>query len=141
MPTLEWNPNWETGIRKIDQQHKELFHQIEALFIAIHEDHAAAQIQGLLKFLASYVDVHFSAEESEMKASDYPGFASHKVTHDDMRKKVATLLLQFHSDPKVIEDSVIDFIIDWLVNHINGEDRRMAHHLIKWASTRSQTNG
>jgi hemerythrin len=141
MPTLDWNPDWETGIKKIDQQHRELFRQVEALMNAIHHDQAAAHISGLLKFLANYVDVHFKDEEAEMKASDYHGLASHQAIHNDMRSKVATLLLQFQNDPTVITDSVIEFIIDWLVNHINGEDRRMAHHLIKWASMHPGANG
>ncbi len=130
MKLLDWNPAWETGIEKIDQQHRELFGLIENLMKEIHNNQAASRLPGLLTFLAQYVDVHFRDEEAEMEASGYPRLASHKAIHDEMRARVATLELQFREDPTVLTDPVLDFVTDWLVNHINGEDRRMALHLL-----------
>jgi hemerythrin-like metal-binding protein len=141
MPLLAWNPDWETGIRQIDQQHRELFAQVEILMNAIHNDEAAGRIPNLLKFLANYVDVHFQDEETAMKGSNYPGLASHQAIHDDMRGKVAALLIEFQKDPTVVTDQVLDFISEWLVNHINGEDRRMARHLIQWNAAHARVEG
>jgi hemerythrin len=55
-----WNPAWETGIDVIDRQHRELLAQFEALLVAIHKNHSDDRIPGLLTFLSSYVDSHFS---------------------------------------------------------------------------------
>lgn len=134
MSLLVWNPEWETGVGKIDRQHRDLLGQIEVLMTAIHADEAANRIPGLLDFLATYVDQHFRDEETEMATSSFPRTASHRAIHDEMRGQVARLLIQFKEDPAVITDEVLDFMTDWLVKHINEEDRHLARHLIRYAS-------
>jgi len=126
-----WNPAWETGIPLIDQQHRELLGQFEALLVAIHENHPDDPIPGLLAFLAEYVETHFSTEETHMLGSRYPDLVRHKAIHDAMRARVALLLEGFRKDPRIMTEEVIDFLTDWLVRHINEEDRRMAQHLLK----------
>ncbi len=138
MSMLVWNPEWETGIWKIDQQHRELLRQIEVLMLAVHANEAEVRIPRLLGFLAGYVDKHFQDEEIEMEASAYPGLAGHRAIHDEMRGQVAGLVLQHKTNPAVISEEVLNFLTDWLVNHINGEDRRMAKHLVRWASNQAQ---
>ena len=124
-----WNPGWETGHALIDQQHKALLAQFEALLVAIHENHPEDRIPGLLNYLADYVEIHFSMEEAKMQETGYPLFKGHKAIHDDMRTRVAQLLDGFRNDPSTMTDEVIDFLTDWLLRHINEEDRRMARHL------------
>lgn len=140
MRMLDWNPAWETGIPKIDEQHRELFRQIEILMVAIHENEMTSCIPALMPILATYVGSHFSDEEAAMEASGYPELVAHRAVHDGMREKVRTLLLQFQSDPTVMTDAVLDFLMDWLINHINGEDRRMALYLARWNSKHPQAN-
>jgi hemerythrin-like metal-binding protein len=110
MTRIYWNPDWETGIKKIDQQHRVLFAQVQGLMTAIHNDEATGRIPDLMKFLANYVDVHFQDEEAAMRASNYPWLASHQAVHNDMRGKVAALLIKFQKDPTVVSDEVLNFI-------------------------------
>ena len=129
MAFVIWNPAWETGIAVIDEQHRKLLAQMEALLLAIHENHPDDQIPEILAFLAGYVDTHFSHEERHMQASSYPGFTGHKAIHDEMRARVAQLVAGYRSNPGVMTESVVDFLTEWLVDHINEHDRRMAAHL------------
>jgi hemerythrin len=138
MVALDWNPAWETGIRKIDEQHRALFGQVEMLMNAIHTEEASSRLPDLMAFLVQYVELHFQNEEAEMKASGYPELTSHRAIHDNLRADVAELMLRFQKDPTVITDAVLDFLTKWLIEHINGDDRRMALYLIHWASERSQ---
>jgi hemerythrin len=124
-----WNPDWETGVPLIDQQHRQLLAQLERLFQAVHDDRAAERMPDLLAFLADYVETHFSDEELHMQVTDYPDFLGHKAIHDDLRARVEHLVEAFQQDQAVVTDAVIDFLTDWLVNHIDVEDRRMALHL------------
>ena len=124
-----WNPDWETGVDLIDQQHRQLLAQIERLFQAVHENQAVGQVPELLAFLADYVETHFANEELHMQVTDYPDYPAHKAIHDDMRSQVAHLVEAFRRDPSVVTDEVIDFLSDWLVQHIDVEDRRLALHL------------
>jgi hemerythrin-like metal-binding protein len=131
MGLVMWNPEWETGVDQIDQQHRQLLAKLEDLFLAIHEDQHGDRISGILTFLANYVETHFATEEFHMQATDYPGFSAHKAIHDALRVQVAELIDGFGKDPAVMTEAVVDYLQSWLINHIDIEDRRMALHLIR----------
>ena len=130
-----WNPDWETGVDLIDHQHRQLLAQIEQLFQAVHENQAIGQVPELLGFLGEYVETHFANEELHMQVTDYPGYGTHKAIHDGMRSRVARLIEAFRQDPSVVTDEVVDFLSDWLVQHIDVEDRRLALHLNRFNAT------
>ena len=130
MSVLVWNPEWETGIRNVDDQHRELFRKIEQLMAAVHGDQVEALVPATMAFLAQYVDQHFRDEELEMEGAGYPGLAAHRATHGHMRGHVAHLLELSRRDPAAVVDPMIDFMTDWLIQHINSEDRRMARYLL-----------
>lgn len=133
-----WNPGLETGISLIDEQHRQLLGQFEALLVAIHEHLPDVRIPALLVFLADYVETHFSTEEDYMRAACYPGYLGHKAIHDDMRAQVVRLVDEFHKDPSKMTGEVVDFLTDWLMNHIYEEDRSMAQFLIRFSSARTE---
>ena len=130
MHELIWNSDWDTGHPLVDQQHHELFALAQALFKALHHGQEADQ-QRMLAFLTSYVEMHFASEEQAMLQAGYPALAHHRGIHDAMRARVAAL------EGGEITDGVLDFIVDWLITHINGEDRAMAAYLC----TRTQSGG
>lgn len=132
MTLLTWNPAWETGFQLIDEQHRQMLAQFEALLVAIHEDHPEERIQGLLTFLSDYVETHFAAEEDHMKATQYPGYIAHQAIHDDMRAHVGRLVAGYVEDRSIMSDAVLVFMTDWLIGHINDHDRRMASHLMRF---------
>ncbi|NTW87389.1 MAG: hypothetical protein HGB30_14635, partial [Holophagaceae bacterium] len=39
---------------------------------------------------------------------------------------------RYQLDSHAVTDEVLDFVTDWLIKHINGEDRRMARYLLGW---------
>lgn len=133
-----WNPAWETGISDIDQQHRELFRQVDDLLLAVHHDEHLEQIPRVLAFLTEYIETHFACEELQMERSAYPGLEVHRAVHDDMRQRASELLAGATEDPEVVTDAVIVFLIDWLVGHIDGEDRLMARHLQRCQVPRSE---
>lgn len=130
MSQLVWNPEWTTGIGSIDEQHHQLLEQFEALLSAIHENRADQHIASLLLFLADYVDLHFRNEEAEMQRTAYPDLARHKAVHDGMRKKVQEQMARFEVEGEAVTFEAIEFMTDWLVEHISSEDRRLARHLL-----------
>lgn len=133
MHVLVWNPAWVTGIERIDDQHRALLEQVDQLFEAIHDAGAADRLPGMLVFLAGYVDVHFRDEEGAMEAAGYPGLVSHRAAHDDMRGRLRDLLVQFQEDRSVLTAALLEFMVDWLVNHIDQGDRSMAAYLHRCA--------
>ncbi|NTW86293.1 MAG: hemerythrin family protein, partial [Holophagaceae bacterium] len=132
MSLLVWNPEWNTGIELIDLQHQALLSQVDELLGAIHSNDMDGRLPGLLAFLADYVEEHFRMEEAQMEASAYPGTVAHRAIHDDMRQQVVALVARYQLDSHAVTDEVLDFVTDWLIKHINGEDRRMARYLLGW---------
>lgn len=122
MHELIWNSDWDTGHPLVDQQHHELFALAQALFKALHRGQET-DLQRHLAFLANYVEMHFASEEQAMLQAGYPALAHHRGIHDAMRARVAAL------EGGQVTDGVLDFIVDWLITHINGEDRAMAAFL------------
>jgi hemerythrin len=82
-----------------------------------------------MAFLSDYVESHFSHEETHMQTTQYPGFAGHKAIHDDMRLQVANLVAETEKDAGSLTEDVVNFLTNWLLHHINDEDRLMARHL------------
>lgn len=119
MIELSWHPEWDTGIEIIDSQHRDLFERVERLFNAMH-NREDTKVEELLEFLGTYVVEHFRTEEDLMKKVNYPGFSRHLLTHQSMKVQLSQI------KPENLEESIIVFLIDWLVEHINHEDRQLA---------------
>jgi len=51
--------------------------------------------------------------------------------HAKLVGQVLELKEQFEKGQAILTQSVIEFLQDWLINHIKGEDKRYAPHLIR----------
>lgn len=129
MNFIRWDSAWETGIRKIDNQHKELLRLMNELFEAIQSQEAERRVSGMLAFLATYVVSHFQEEEEAMRATGYPRLAAHRASHEDLARQVGGFIAQAQADPSVVTEALVRFLVDWLVHHIEGQDLLMAEHL------------
>ncbi len=129
MQCLVWNTAWNTGIPRIDEQHQQLFRLTDQIFMAARSDESTVLLPELMIFLSNYVDTHLREEEQTMTENNYPGLEDHRAAHDALRKRVGVLLTEFQSGSATITEEVVGFLADWLITHINGEDRKMAHFL------------
>jgi hemerythrin-like metal-binding protein len=129
---MMWNPAWESGVRLIDEQHRQLLAQFESLMAAIHSDSAKERVPGILAFLAAYVETHFSTEEACMRAAEYPGLVEHQAIHDQMRAQVTRLVDESTRDSTTLTEELVDFLTEWLLGHINEVDRPMAQFLLRY---------
>jgi len=129
MSIYEWDSTWETGNPQIDLQHKQLFQQLERLYVAVAEGKEVGETERALMLLGEYVEIHFRDEESLMWQSGYGGIVHHKEIHDDLREQVNALIAAFLNNLQPIPAAVIDFLVTWLKEHLAGEDRLLAEHL------------
>ena len=125
---LKWDSSLETGYNKIDNQHKQLFQEVNALMTACPAGKGKAAVMETLEFLASYVIKHFSDEEQLMDDYNYPDFLNHKRIHDEFKVTVGGFINKVSSEGPTEEliNEVFATIGAWLVNHIRGDDFRMA---------------
>ena len=129
MDLFSWNPEWETGYPVIDQQHMQLFQQLELLMVALAEGREVAETERTLLLLGDYIEKHFQDEETLMQLHGYPALGRHRDIHDDLRGRVEVLVATYQRDPRSIPASVMDFLLDWLKEHLGEEDRLMAEYL------------
>lgn len=78
MGKYQWDDSLSVGVELIDDQHKLLIQRLNDVNDAIEESLGETQIVKTLEFLIQYTDYHFSTEEKNMKATEYPGYESHK---------------------------------------------------------------
>lgn len=123
--------DFSVGIRAIDVQHKKLVGMINGLHKAMRDRASDTVMKRLVEELKNYTVDHFSTEEKLFDRYGYP----HTPEHKELHKKFVNQVLEFESalisgKAKVTMD-VMKFLKDWLVQHIQGEDRKYTSFLNK----------
>jgi len=123
-----WDTSLETGHQKIDNQHKQLVASLNSLIEASQQGKDKDEIFKTLDFLTGYTIMHFSTEEKLQVQYNYPDYLIHKRYHDEFKTTVTDLtkrLINEGPSQEMIE-LVTTTIGNWLLNHIKGDDFRMA---------------
>ena len=127
---ISWNDDYSVGIDSIDEQHKKLINLINQLQTAIDYSTGGAYEREALKELVDYTKTHFTYEEGLMEKSEYPDFEAHKAQHVEMIKKVEDVLSEYEKEPDTAMSNAVNYLKDWLINHINGTDKEYSRHMI-----------
>ncbi len=115
----EWTPALATGVPEIDEQHQAIFRWLAELESASAEERTLFGVYAISR-LRNYMRTHFASEEALMKAAGYPGLAAHLQEHAFFRARLEELHLKSISED--ISSDTVQFLRDWLVNHIAGTD-------------------
>ncbi|MFZ5572665.1 MAG: bacteriohemerythrin [Thermodesulfobacteriota bacterium] len=126
---------WEDGnmsvkIAEIDQQHKALVNLINNLFDAIKEGKSNQIFEKLISDLIKYTQFHFSTEEKYFTQHAYPETQLHKAKHQEFVETVLRFKKDFDAGKTGLTMGILDFLRDWLVKHIMGEDRKYSAFLL-----------
>ena len=127
---VEWNDEYSVGIESIDTQHKKLLGLINSLQPAVNYKTGEAFEREALDELVDYTRTHFKFEEDLMEQNGYPDFTTHRAEHELMIARVGEVLNQYQQDRDTAMQNAIDFLRDWLINHINGTDQQYSQFLI-----------
>jgi hemerythrin len=116
------------GIPAIDDQHKELFRQIDALRDRGNKD----RIPAVLRFLADYVVKHFNDEESIHLKSRYPHASGHRKLHVAFVDRFMELKAKYEKSggdfSTVMEINKV--VYDWLKEHVLKVDKEFAKYYL-----------
>lgn len=129
MQTVEFIDALKCGVPKIDNQHKALVDMINFLIQAREDDTPTENISFVLGEMNKYVYLHFRDEEQFMLENFFPGLAKHKVIHETFEAKVRELQQLYDEGETELLDEVLEFLTNWLVNHIQGEDLTMVQEI------------
>lgn len=119
---LEWKDEYSVGVALIDAQHQMFVGIINELYDAITTKKEKEVLDNIFKQLVSYTQFHFQTEERYFDEFGYEGAAEHKAAHKALIDQVAELQ---NSKTDIMDDpfKLMDFLEDWLIDHIIGMDK------------------
>ena len=129
MRLINWEEKYSVKIKDIDDQHSKLIDLINQLHEAMKEAKGKEVVGGIISELVSYTKHHFSAEEKLMKENSYPEYAKHKTEHDNLTNKVVEFQNSYKSGKAPLSMDLMQFLKDWLVNHIMKVDKEYSGFL------------
>jgi len=128
---FNWKEELATGNKMIDTQHKQLFATVNDLMNACKGGQANGRLNSIIQFLIEYTVRHFNDEENLQQQYKYPGYPDHKKLHEDFKNTVSEWAKQLQSEgPTIALVTKIGFATgDWILKHIQNEDKKVAAHL------------
>jgi len=123
MSIIEWRDDYSVGIQEIDEEHKQLVRLINQLNEAIVMGSKREKVESVFAELIDYTRIHFAVEEALMRVVHYKGYDEHKAIHDDITKQVMVFQNKFNGGQQQSAAELMNFLINWLFNHINQVDK------------------
>ena len=118
---------FKIGIPMIDEEHKALFDIIGKIYKAIEVELVHDKfdlILDILDELKEYTSVHFADEENYMKEIGYDGLSQQQILHEKFVETLNEVNLDEVDDNQVeYLYEVLNFLQNWLVNHILKVDK------------------
>lgn len=125
---MPWLPEYRIGIARFDAEHQHLAAVINAVHRALVLQRDRTRMAELLEQLLQETRVHFTAEESALEAAHFPELASHHEEHTALLMGLREHIRQ-HASGTLSSLSLLTYLRDWLVRHIQSSDRAYAAHL------------
>ena len=126
---LQWKEEYEVGVAEIDEQHQKLIDIANRVYELMRNELALDkydQIVEILQELKEYTVYHFHFEEGLMQKAKYKKRFSHKILHQEFLAQVEAVDLSAvdeNQDAYLVQ--IMDFIANWLIEHIVGEDKKV----------------
>ncbi|MHB8763203.1 MAG: bacteriohemerythrin [Deferrisomatales bacterium] len=128
---VQWSPLFEIGVPALDDQHRQLAERINDLHAAhgTAADPLGRGVFPILNGLVRYAEEHFRDEERLMASARYPGLARQRREHEAFLGRVFALAERLERGDAELSDDLFAFLRGWLLDHILGEDRKLAGFL------------
>jgi len=130
MALITWNEALEVGIETIDAQHHVLADLVNAIHDKLMKGAPDDDVWDAFALLADAAAEHFRYEEDLFARHAYPHSERHKRKHG----LLLVVLERFQetldrADRPVRLEEHLDYLHEWLLDHIEDEDRPLAAHL------------
>ena len=126
---MEWYESYCIGVASIDSQHKEMVRMVSRLQTTLVGGDINLEVANALRFLVDYTKRHFADEEKFMSEINFEELVRHKELHKKLINDVVLILMDIKKGKTIDPYAFIDFLTDWLVNHIRYEDKKIGKAL------------
>ncbi|MEM0467094.1 MAG: bacteriohemerythrin [Candidatus Thermoplasmatota archaeon] len=124
MALMNWDASFSVNVKEIDIQHQRLVEMLNQLHELMKVGQGKTAIAPILDELITYAGTHFSTEEKYFDQFRFSEAVRHKAEHKQFVQKVLAFQNDFKTGRTVLTMDVMNFLRDWLVNHIKGTDKR-----------------
>lgn len=126
---LNWNNNWNSGEKKIDEQHRELFRLTSKFMgnslLPTDKKMAVAQLDRILE----HVKEHFEYEEEILKKAGYEAVSSHAALHKHLLERGTEIRNSVANDNADFSTAIIFLFDEIIVGHLLRDDIEYFSHI------------
>lgn len=131
MALFVFDDSLRLGVTEIDDQHARFVDYINEIDASLERGESTENFLRILQQLLDYAVEHFSSEEALMRKHDYPGYKGHKEIHSATVDELWDFDIRMMADHEEETRAFLDFVVNWLKNHIQGTDTELAAFLKK----------
>ena len=125
---LKWNEERHgTGVKEIDEQHQELFRQVNHLLGAMRAGKGREELDSLLKFPGDYAIKHFNCEEKHMESRRCSACQTNKIAHENFLKEFGKFMEEYKKTGPTsnLVLRLQSVLCKWLDDHISKVDAKL----------------
>lgn len=126
---IKWNKDYSVNVTVFDMHHQKMLHIINDFYSIVINGGQTEKIESILQQLIDYGQYHFTAEEKAFDKFNYPDREEHKAIHRAYSKKILSLQEKLKGNVKEVSITLMDFLEDWWINHINYIDKKYSDFL------------
>lgn len=121
---LVWKKEYESGHPVIDEQHRQLFAEVNELLAAMRDNWPKTEIRALIEKLFADTREHFDAEEAILSEAGYDETPIHALIHKQLLQKGARLVARSGENRLDFNEIFLYLAKDIVMNHILKIDTR-----------------
>ena len=133
MRLFHWTQAKSIFVSELDAEHRNLYQLAEEVRAAVAAGALPADFTPTVRALLAAAEEHFLHEERMMQRAHYPLLKWHKRQHDTVRARASEFLTRIEAGEAEAATSMLDFLADWLHDHMAVTDRMMAAALRAYA--------
>lgn len=139
MALVEWTPDLSVHDDELDGQHRKLIDILNKLYDAMKAGKGNAVLGSVLGELIDYTRSHFAYEETIFQECGYELAETHEMEHRRLLEEVDKLQLQFNDGSFLLSVRVLDFLKNWVTEHIVKSDKKYADCVRKFRIAETST--
>jgi len=136
---ITWSDKLSSGIKLIDDQHKELVELVNEMFnhVTGNDLQEHNYFNRVINDAVSYVKTHFTTEEKLMLATKFDGYAEHKKEHETFILAVVENIKDYEAGKRLTLSTFTRFLKDWVLSHIALMDKKYFEYFKKVATRKA----
>ncbi len=126
---LKWDADeYGLGVPEMDHEHQGLVALINELARLARDRAEREELRTAMTKFIIYAKMHFRDEENLMKKILFPFYQEHRAAHELLMRSLNEFFNIVDTGAGILPRSFFIFLRNWLLDHINSEDRLYAEY-------------